>query len=327
MKIKITELENLITKVLLTQYSKEEAKLIKEVVLFGELSGRPSHGILRLLKENYGVFTDTVQGKPEYIKKTRVSTLIDGKGNVGMLVGSLAMQEVIQLGKANGIGIVGTKGSINSTGSLSYYCEKIAKENLITVIFTHCMPMMAPFSSKKALFGTNPLAFGIPSIPHPIIFDMSTSAITFGAIAKLKAEGKELPPDVAIDTEGNITRDASKAIEGATLAFDNSYKGSGLAMMVEILAAVWTGATFAGVNKEDGWGNVYMAFSPDLLSDVDTFKEKTQQLVGVIKQTPTRDNTTIRLPGENTIQVRDKNLAKGEIEINDTVYKRIKESL
>ena len=244
-----------------------------------------------------------------------------------MLIGSLAMQEVIKLGQENGIGIVGTKGSINSTGSLSFYCEKIAKENLIAVIYTHCMPMMAPFSSKKALFGTNPLAFGIPSIPHPIIFDMSTSAITFGAIAKLKAEGKELPPDVAIDTEGNITRDAAKAIEGATLAFDNSYKGSGLAMMVEILAAVWTGAAFAGVNKEDGWGNVYMAFSPDLLSDVDTFKEKTKQLVSVIKQAPTRDNKTIRLPGENTIQTRDENLAKGEIEVNETIYKQIKKNL
>jgi L-2-hydroxycarboxylate dehydrogenase (NAD+) len=235
MKIKINELENLITKALRTEYSQEETNLIKDVVLFGELSGKLSHGILRLLRENYGVFTDTIQGKPEYIRKTKVSTLIDGKGNVGMLVGSLAMQEVIQLGKANGIGIVGTKGSINTTGSLSYNCEKIAKENLIGIIFTHCTPMMAPFSSKKALFGTNPLAFGIPSIPQPIIFDMSTSAITFGTMAKYKAEGKELPPNVAIDKEGNLTRDASQAIDGATLAFDNSYKGSGLAMMVEIL--------------------------------------------------------------------------------------------
>src|SRR5476651_39979 len=101
MKIKITVLEKFITKVLLTSYSEEEVNLIKEVVLFGELSGRPSHGILRLLKENYGVFTDTIQGKPEYMRKTKVSTLIDGKGNVGMLVGSLAMQEVIKLGKEN----------------------------------------------------------------------------------------------------------------------------------------------------------------------------------------------------------------------------------
>lgn len=327
MIIKITKLEKLITKVLSTTYSEEEANLIKDVVLFGELSGRPSHGILRLLKENYGVFTDTIQGKPEYMRKTKVSTLIDGKGNVGMLVGSLAMQEVIKLGKENGIGIVGTKGSINTTGSLSYYCEKIAKENLIGVIFTHASPMMAPFSSKKALFGTNPIAFGIPSEPHPILFDMATAATTFGTLAKLKAEGKKLPEGVAIDADGNITTDAAKAMNGAMLAFDNSYKGSGLAMMVEILAAVWTGASFAGVHTEDGWGNVYMAFSPDLLSDVNTFKEKTQQLVTVLKETPTRDNRSLRLPGEHTIQTRDANLTNGEIEISDTIYKQIQKSL
>ena len=89
MKIKVTELEKLVISVLRTKYSQEDTNLIKDVILFGELSGKPSHGILRLLKENYGVFTDTIQGKPEYIYKTKVSTLIDGKGNVGMLVGSL----------------------------------------------------------------------------------------------------------------------------------------------------------------------------------------------------------------------------------------------
>ncbi|MGI8420325.1 MAG: Ldh family oxidoreductase [Candidatus Levyibacteriota bacterium] len=124
MKIKIEELEQLILLTLLTKYTLEEANLIKDVVLFGELSGKPSHGLLRLLKENFGVFTDTIKGKPVLIRKTDVSTLIDGNGNVGMLMGSLAMQEVIKLGAKHGIGIVGTKGSVNSTGSLSYYSEK-----------------------------------------------------------------------------------------------------------------------------------------------------------------------------------------------------------
>src|SRR5882672_1398216 len=222
MKIKISELDNLVLKVLLTKYTPKKANLIKEVLMFGELSGKPSHGLLRLLPKSYGTFTDTITGEPEFIKKTKVSTEIDGQGNVGMLIGSLAMQEVITLAKEHGIGIVGTRNSVNSTGSLSYYCEKIANENLIGIIFTKSVPVIAPFASKKALFGTNPIGFGIPSTPHPFIFDMSTSAITFGSIMNHKLKGKLLPKDVAIDNEGNMTTDPEKAIEGATLAFDNS---------------------------------------------------------------------------------------------------------
>ena len=157
MKIKIKNLEKLILEVLVTEYSPHESELIKDVVLFGELSGRPTHGIIRLLKENYGVFVDGRRGEPEYIHKTKVSTLIDGHDNPGMLIAPLAMQEVIRLAKANDIGIVGTKGSFNSTGSLTYYLEKIAKENLISIIFTQSLPVIAPFNVKKALFGTNPI--------------------------------------------------------------------------------------------------------------------------------------------------------------------------
>lgn len=327
MKIKITELEKIVYQTLLAVYSPKQAKLIKEVVMFGELSGKTSHGLLRLLKENYGVFTDTITGEPEYIKKTKVSTLINGKGNVGMLVGSLAMREVILLAKENGIGVVGTKGSINSTGALSYYCEKIAKENLISIIFTHSTAMMAPFMSTKALFGTNPLAFGIPSTPQPIIFDMSTSAITFGAIAKHKSQGKQLPDNVALDKEGNVTTDPEKALEGATLAFDNSYKGSGLAMMVEILAALWTGASYAENNKEDGWGNLYLALSPELLSDTETLKQKSRGLIETIKNVETRDRKQTRIPGENTLRIRDENLRKGEIEVDEDLLKKIKANI
>ena len=228
MKIKIAELDKLVFEILLTKYPPEKANLIKEVVMFGELSGKPSHGLLRLLPKTYGVFTDTITGEPEFINKTKVSTVINGNGNVGMLIGSLAMQEVIRLAKENGIGIVGTRNSVNSTGSLTYYCEKIAKENLIGIIFTKSGPVIAPFTSKKALFGTNPIGFGIPSMPHPIIFDMSTSAITFGSIMNHKLQGKHLPQNVALDKEGNLTTDPEKLLKERHLPLIVLIKALGL---------------------------------------------------------------------------------------------------
>jgi len=326
MKIKIKELKKLVKKVLLTQYKEEYAEMMKEVVMFGELTGRPSHGILRLVKGNYGVFVEKpVQGEPEFIKKTKISTLVDGKGNPGMLIGPLALKEVIRLALENGVGIVGTKNSFNSTGSLSYYVEKIALNNLIGIVFCSSAVTIAPFNITKALFGTNPISFGIPSKPHPFIFDMSTSSITYGTIMKAKSEKKPIPPNVAIDKEGNITTDPEKAAVGATLPFDNSYKGSGLAMIVEILASVWPGASFANLNYEkDGWGNLYVAFSSDLLSNTEVFKERMEKLILTLKNSKTKDNQTVRIPGEHTFKLIDENLKKGEIEVDENIIKAIK---
>lgn len=324
MLIKIAELKDLIKQVVLTEYPEEQAKIITEVILFGELSGKKSHGVLRLIKDNYGVFDNATKEKPEYIYKTKVSTLINAKGNPGMLSGPLAMQEVIRLAKENGIGIVGVKGYFSTTGAISYYCEQIAKANLIGMIFPRAIPIISPFNAKKPLFGTNPMAFGIPSNPQPIIFDMSTSAVAWGTVLKHKLEHTALPDGVAIDEKGNNTTDAQKAV--ATRAFDASYKGSGLAMIVEIFGGLLTGADYEGLHQEKGDGSLFLAFSPELLQDIDEFKQKAQEFIETLRNAPTTDGKKIRIPGENTLRTRDKNLAQGEIEVNEEIIKKLKKT-
>lgn len=143
---------------------------------------------------------------------------------------------------------------------------------------------------------------------------------------KAKAEKKSIPTNVAIDKKGNMTTDPEKAAYGSTLPFDNSYKGSGLAMIIEILASVWTGASFVNLNYEkDGWGNLYMALTPNLLSDGETFKKRIQELITILKTSPTKDDKAIRIPGENTFRILEENRKKGEIEVNESIIKTIKE--
>lgn len=322
MLIKITELKDLIKKVILTEYPENQAIIMTDIILFGELTGRKSHGLLRLLKNNYGIFDNVIEGKPEYVYKTKVSTVIDAKGNPGMFISPLAMKEVIRLAKENGIGIVGIKGYSSTTGAISYYCEKIAKENLICMIFPRAIPIISPFNAKKALFGTNPIAFGFPSEPHPIIFDMSTSAIAWGTVLKHKLEHTPLPEDVAIDETGNFTVDAQKAV--ATRAFEASYKGSGLAMIVEIFGGLLTGAGYEGLHKENGDGSLFLAFSPELLQNINEFKQNAKEFIETLRNVPTKDGKKIRIPGENTLTTRDKNIKKGEVEVNEEIIKKLK---
>jgi LDH2 family malate/lactate/ureidoglycolate dehydrogenase len=199
MKIQISDLSKLVEDTLLKRYSADETALIKEVIMFGELEGRTTHGIMRLLPENYGAIVEEISGEPEIISKTKVSTIIKGNGNPAMLVCPMATNEVIKLAKENGFGIVGTNGSTGSSGSLSYYAEKIAKEDLICIICSQASPLVSAFGSKETVFGTNPIAFGFPNTAHPLVFDMSTSAITYGAIKNAVRLGQKLPENVALD--------------------------------------------------------------------------------------------------------------------------------
>ncbi len=320
MKVKISILEELITKILRQKYDESDSQLIKDVILFGELSGKTSHGIVRLFVGNASVITQSPTQKPNIIHKTKLSSLIESNKNPGTLVAPLAAREVVRIATENGFGIVGTKNSTTSSGCISYYLEQIAKQNLITIIMAQSPKSTITYGGIEALFGTNPISFGIPNKPNPLIFDMATSAISFGAILKAKALHQQLPPNVALDAEGDMTTDPDKAIDGATYAFDNSYKGSGLAMMVEILSGLWPGADFVGQNPNGGWGNIFMAFSPDLLMDTEEFKKRAAILVETVRNSKTKDGTKVRIPGEQTLNTRNNNLRNGFLDIENKLY-------
>jgi LDH2 family malate/lactate/ureidoglycolate dehydrogenase len=153
---------------------------------------------------------------------------------------------------------------------------------------------------------------------------MATSAISFGALLKAQALHESIPENVAIDRDGNPTTDPTRAMEGATLAFDKSYKGSGLAMMVEILSGVWPGADFVGKNPDGAWGNTFMAFSPALLSDLDEFKRRMTVLVETVRNSKTKDGHKIRIPGEHTLLVRDQSLDRGTVEVDEELFAALK---
>ncbi|MCK5320412.1 Ldh family oxidoreductase [Candidatus Parcubacteria bacterium] len=322
MKIKVKELKCIVKKALLKKFNKTETDLITDTILFGELSGKISHGIGLLVGEK-GVLTQEYSKKVSFINKSKFSIIIEANNNPGILVNLLAMDKVIGLAKKNSFGIVGTKGSFTSSGCLSYFLEKIAQKNLISIIMTRAIKSTAPHNGIEPIFSTNPIAIGMPANPCPVIFDMSTSAISVRAISNAKILGQRIPQNVAIDNKGNITTDPQEASKGAMLTFDRSYKGSGLAMMIEIFAGLWTGAGFVGHNENNGWGNIFMAFSPDLLMETGEFKENIKLLIKTIKNSKTKDGKKVRIAGENTIRNRNKNLKKGEIIVSREIIRQV----
>lgn len=327
MKAKIADIEKLMTSTIAsTYYSPRQVKLIADVLLYAELTGKNTQGILKLLG------TEPIQSiKPHYapkkIKENKLSALIDGGGNPGALVSQEAIELAIQKCQKHGIGLVGTKNTYSSTGAIGYYAYKAAMKNLIGFVMAGSPATVAPYGGLDPIFGTNPMAFGFPTMNDPIIFDMATAAITWYGLVRAKTLGEKIPAGVAIDKDGNITTDPSEAMKGAILPFDKSYKGSGLGMVVQLLTGPLTGALFFDIAKKDGdWGNVFIAIDPDMLVGKEQFKKNSTRLVSLMKRSRANKNITptVRIPGETALGNLRKVQSSGSIDLEEKIFYELK---
>ena len=321
MKIKVNELENQILQALnKSGYSNDHATMIKDIVMFGEISGKKSHGLVRLFTGELNLLGNRGVGEIEIQSMTNKSAKIISHKHPGVLVGHIALNTALDIAKREQIAIVTSKGTQSTSGSLSYYLEKIAKEGYIGIVMSKSSPFVAPFNSSEPLQGTNPIGYAFPTNGTPLVFDMATSAITFGEIISASTTGDLLREGVAQDKNGNPTTNPNEALEGSVFPFDNSYKGSGLGMIVEILAGVLAGSSFIDLHEEDDWGNMFMVISPELFMPLESFKSRMDEYLNRMLNAKTKDGKKLRLPGMHTLSTRDENLQDNEIEIEDEIY-------
>jgi len=120
--------------------------------------------------------------------------------------------------------------------------------------------------AKQAIFGTNPICVSVPAADGPVTMDMATAAYAWFGVLEAKTAGVQLPPGVAMDSAGHDTTDPNAVLAGGALkVFDGSYKGSALALFVELLAGPLVGAAVADKMEEKSWGNLTIAIDPALL--------------------------------------------------------------
>jgi len=202
--------------------------------------------------------------------------------------------------------------------------EMIAEQGLVAFACTSYKPAVAPAGATKPLFGTNPISFAWPRPGKtPVVYDMATASMAMGEVQVAKREGHKVPLGTGLTKDGKDTTDPGEIADGGVLLPFGGYKGSGIAMMVELLAGALVGDNFsyetAAKDNNDGGppsgGEFILAISPEKLSGNDwnnhsnEFFDKMKSMEGV------------RLPGER----RHKNrLDKGPRNINEELVKKIK---
>lgn len=325
MKLKFSELEKLAEKALLKYgYTLAEAGVIKDVLLYAQMRGN-NQGVVKLI--GAGIPKPKDVGTIDVEKDTKLSALINGKKNHAMVVVNKAVDIAVQKAKDHGIGIVGVSGINTSSGALGYYARKIAKQNLVGVVFAGSMESVSAFGSYEPIFGTNPIAFGIPNKGDVLVLDMATAAMAYFGVIEAKTAGKSLPENVAYDKMGNLTTDPAKVLDdGALRTFDRGPKGSGLSMIVQVLTGPLVGASFAGIGDvPNNWsGHLVLAIDPDILGGLDALSKGVTQMIKKVKGTKKLPGVAeIFVPGERGDTIAKKVINSGEIEIEDNLYKEL----
>jgi LDH2 family malate/lactate/ureidoglycolate dehydrogenase len=215
--------------------------------------------------------------------------------------------------------VVGMRNSWLS-GRSAYYVEKIARAGFACAHFACSGDVVAPLGGKKSVLGTNPIAFGLPGEPHPLVLDIATSATNNGDVILAKRLGEWLPAGVAIDADGNPTRDPAAALAGSILTF-GGHKGFGLSLMTQAMGLL-AGAPLTSGRIAD-FGFLFIVFDPELLMPLPRFKQYLSTLLAEIKATPRQPGVSeIRIPSERAFAERERRRKSG-ITLDTRIYQRL----
>ncbi|MEN6487876.1 MAG: Ldh family oxidoreductase [Smithella sp.] len=221
----------------------------------------------------------------------------------------------------HGFAIAGTFNTNTSSGAIGYYASRLARRGLIGFTFGRSPERVAVYGSFEPVFGTNPLAIAIPTENDPIVLDMSTAATSYFGLVEAVTAGRDIPSDFAYDAQGMPTTDPQKAIAGAIRSFDRSYKGSGLALIAEILAGPLVGAAFCGIgNSKGNWGHLIFAIDPEILIDRNELIENVSAIVRKVKSTKKlQEVEEIFVPGEKENRMARERRETGLIDVEDNL--------
>src|SRR5689334_11974132 len=287
-----------------------DAGKVAELMCEADLTGADAHGIFRLPQYVKRLRGGGINPRPDItVESTAAATgLVDGDNGMGHLVMARAAETAIELARASGIGWVGARRS-NHAGAAGVYAELPLPHGMVgiygVVASANHMPV---WGGVESLLGTNPVAIAIPAGEEaPVVLDIATSVVSYGTIKSHRLQGRPLPEGWMVNTkDGTPLTDAARSSEGVLLPI-GGYKGSGLALVLGLLAGPLNRASFgrdvfdfnANDTDESNTGQFLIALDIKRFTPVAEFKaEMDRHLHDLRTSKPLPGVETIRLPGE-----------------------------
>ncbi len=302
--------------------SPADARVSAAVLTTTETWGTHSHGTrqLRPLMKNVREGRIRAAARPALLREGPGWALFDAASAMPMVVATRAMEAAMAKAGTVGIGYAGVAHS-SHFGAAGYYATMALRRNMMGISTCNVDPCMAVTGARTPVIGTNPLAFAVPAgQERPVFLDVATSVVAVTKVMIAKSLGRPVPEGWLLDQEGRPTTDASGYPERSVLQPLAGYKGYGLAVFVEILAGVLTGASMlSGVKSwvvEGGGpadqGHAFIAVDVGAIMPFETFTARMDVMIREIKSAPKAAGVErIYLPGEMEWERRDAALREG----------------
>ena len=323
-------------------FTPDQSAQITDVLLAADLYGIESHGIQRLVRYDFEI-TDgmvDINARPEIVRETPVSAVMDAHDAMGQLAGVEAMNLAIRKAGTTGIGMVSVRDS-NHFGIAGYYARMALAEGLCGICMTNSEAIMVPTFGRTAMIGTNPIAFAMPAHPVPFVFDAATTVVPRGKLEVYAKRGSGIPDGWALDETGQPCTDSARVLGniiskagggilplGGAGEATSGYKGYGFGMLCEICTAILSGGTTSDkIYKTPHRSNIaqfFMAADPALFGDPAELSASLSAFLQSLRDADKAEGRTrIWTHGEKEAESRERVLREG-IPVNDKTLRELR---
>jgi LDH2 family malate/lactate/ureidoglycolate dehydrogenase len=314
------------------ELAREDAKLFADTLVKAEMRGVSSHGIVRLPFYCARLKDGGTKTHPQM--KTLIETpavlLLDGDNGFGQVVATRAMKMAIEKARTAGICFAGVRNSCHM-GMVAYYPMLALDEHMIGIVGSNSPPTMAAWGGFKSTIGNNPLAVAIPTGKgFPLVLDMAMSVASGGKVRLAAVKKEKIPLDWVLDANGRPTDRPEDFFPHGTL-LPLGHKGFGLAVIIEVLSGVLTGA---GILSQMGqWltdtsipidtGHFFIALNIKTFCSLETFTKRVNHMIDELKRSPRMEGCTeILMPGEMESRMLERNKREG-VTVSPEVLKNL----
>lgn len=306
----------------------EDAQTVADVLVCTDTFGVTTHGTKNL----YGYAQKLraggldVRAQPSVEREGPAWALLNGNGAMGMVGATRAMKMAIEKARDVGVAWVGIRNSCHF-GAAGYYANLAASAGMIGIAMSNADPIMAVPGGRGVSIGSNPFSYAAPAGGGRSVFlDIALSNVAALKVVMAREKGETLPPGCLVDAQGRPTCDPNTFPQASSLAPMAAHKGYGLAVMVEILSAVLTGAGM--LSQVRSWnldlaspnnvGHCFIAIDVGQMMDMEEFESRmaalSEELHGAKRAAGTQ---RILLPGEMEWEKRERALAENAVELSD----------
>ncbi len=305
-------------------FIEDKAEQCAQIFAENSRDGVHSHGLNRFPTFVEYVRAGLVVANANPVKEGSFGSLEQWNGNLGpgMLNAKFCMDRAINLAKESNIACVAIKNTSHWMRGGTYGWQA-AEAGMIAINFTNTIANMPPWGGIDPRLGNNPLVIAVPRKDGHVVLDMAISQYSFGKLNLYKSKNEQLSLPGGYDSDGNLTTDPGAIIKSQRPLPIGFWKGSGLSLVLDLLATVLSQGQSTGTvtknGSESGVSQVFIAIKPIGIKT----EALVEEILAYTKSSRVEKGKEILYPGENTLRTREKSLKEG-VWVDEKIWEMVR---